>query len=626
MFRLKLRLHGKNVSEIALESGREYTFGRGTTCDVQLEEQPGISRQHFKIFENEGEWTAQVIAKFGDLTYQGQPVQSLKIESGTVFKIAGYDFAIYEAEVSSEETSNEVFVDDSSEVAKEESDASEVVSMANLPVKYDAGRASFDGNDEATKIISISSGINFLRIVHADGSQDNIKLDSKKVVAGRDESNQVVLNDRKASRRQFEISATSQGVFIRDLGSSNGTILNGMPLAADELKILRSGDVIQVGQLTMHFEVRDPSFEKRLMVVPKEVLAPPVVVEPQYEMISYPVPTGPGGAVRISEQEVGYEDANQSSAAMAKKKKMRFYLIVAAVLLPVLALLTKTDPKETKKVDTATSLSPSAEAFSKLSPQKQQQVKETYILAKNLYVQGKQALSAEQLKKLHEMIPEGYENSLAIAEECRQIAEQAEAQRMAELALKEAEANRQIVDANLKLCEPLANATFDVIQLKACLAPTFERDPGNPRLSEFISRVELRLSERDQKAAMQKDYSDRVARGRRLHEEAVSFDKKGDAFAAMAAYKRHLGAGLPDPSGLKSISSKNLDAIQKNLGVSIDRALASAEAAYSTQNYKEAIVQVKRAKSFDPKNDRAAELNARITRELNLKLKEYYEE
>ncbi|HVK61516.1 MAG TPA: FHA domain-containing protein, partial [Bdellovibrionales bacterium] len=255
------------MKEITLESGREYTFGRSSSCDVQLEEQPGISRQHFTVSEVDGEWTAKVIAKFGDLVHAGSPVSTLKLESGTVFKLGGYDFAFIEA-----------IEEQESVVVSDEQD--EILPMAsgdmtgNLPAKYNGGGDSFAGDDDATRIISTpSTGDLYLRIVDGENRQNSIKLDSKKSIAGRDESCTISLADRKASRRQFEITSTAQGVFIRDLGSSNGTILNGMPLAADELKILRSGDVIQVGQLTIHFEVRDPSFEKRLMVVPPEILA-----------------------------------------------------------------------------------------------------------------------------------------------------------------------------------------------------------------------------------------------------------------------------------------------------------------------------------------------------------------
>ena len=76
---LKVLLHGKEISTVRLEAGQEYIFGRGESCAVQLQEQPGISRQHFKVSMDTGAWTASVISKFGELIYGGQPTPSVEL-------------------------------------------------------------------------------------------------------------------------------------------------------------------------------------------------------------------------------------------------------------------------------------------------------------------------------------------------------------------------------------------------------------------------------------------------------------------------------------------------------------------------------------------------------------------
>lgn len=67
---------------------------------------------------------------------------------------------------------------------------------------------------------------------------------------GRLENLEVVLSDPSISRRHAEIVPTEQGWSLRDLGSTNGTFLNGLRVGRADRK-LRLRDVIQVGNLVM---------------------------------------------------------------------------------------------------------------------------------------------------------------------------------------------------------------------------------------------------------------------------------------------------------------------------------------------------------------------------------------
>lgn len=61
---------------------------------------------------------------------------------------------------------------------------------------------------------------------------------------GRDESCDIVVPDRQVSRQHARVSFTKEGVFLEDLGSKNGTYLNGQRLEA--LQKLHEGDEIQI--------------------------------------------------------------------------------------------------------------------------------------------------------------------------------------------------------------------------------------------------------------------------------------------------------------------------------------------------------------------------------------------
>src|SRR5271169_4227163 len=62
---------------------------------------------------------------------------------------------------------------------------------------------------------------------------------------GREKNNAISVEDRMLSRHHCLIHVDDSEFQIRDLGSSNGTYVNGLPIAAHALK---DGDQIRAGQ------------------------------------------------------------------------------------------------------------------------------------------------------------------------------------------------------------------------------------------------------------------------------------------------------------------------------------------------------------------------------------------
>ncbi len=74
---------------------------------------------------------------------------------------------------------------------------------------------------------------------------------AKKIMTiGRLESNDISIKDSGVSRVHAEIRADENGFFLKDLGSTNGTLLNGKRIIESELE---DGDVIVVGATTIKF-------------------------------------------------------------------------------------------------------------------------------------------------------------------------------------------------------------------------------------------------------------------------------------------------------------------------------------------------------------------------------------
>jgi pSer/pThr/pTyr-binding forkhead associated (FHA) protein len=63
---------------------------------------------------------------------------------------------------------------------------------------------------------------------------------------GRDISNPIVVNDPEVSRRHSRLRAQAGGYVVEDMGSTNGTFVNGQRLMGPHM--LRPGEIIMLGE------------------------------------------------------------------------------------------------------------------------------------------------------------------------------------------------------------------------------------------------------------------------------------------------------------------------------------------------------------------------------------------
>lgn len=77
-------------------------------------------------------------------------------------------------------------------------------------------------------------------------------IDGGRTTMGRSVNNDLQIVDRRMSRTHAEVFEQGGAYYVRDLGSKNGTLLNGSPVTLPIL--LNEGDVIQVGDSEVVFE------------------------------------------------------------------------------------------------------------------------------------------------------------------------------------------------------------------------------------------------------------------------------------------------------------------------------------------------------------------------------------
>lgn len=103
-------------------------------------------------------------------------------------------------------------------------------------------------------------------------------LDGDQLTIGRDSSNAVAINDAEVSRKHSRLTFQGGRYVIEDLGSTNGTFVNGQRLTGPY--VLKSGDVVSLGeQIVLMFDVMsaDPG---ATIASPRKAVARPAAPPP----------------------------------------------------------------------------------------------------------------------------------------------------------------------------------------------------------------------------------------------------------------------------------------------------------------------------------------------------------
>jgi hypothetical protein len=83
--------------------------------------------------------------------------------------------------------------------------------------------------------------------------QARFELDSRPLTAGRAETNDIAVDgDEFASSRHARFETRRDGVWVEDLGSTNGTYVNGVKLTRS--RRLVPGDIVRVGESDLRYE------------------------------------------------------------------------------------------------------------------------------------------------------------------------------------------------------------------------------------------------------------------------------------------------------------------------------------------------------------------------------------
>ena len=111
-----------------------------------------------------------------------------------------------------------------------------------------------------------------LVVVQGKPEGKEIPLAGPKFKIGRGETCHLRPASEQVSREHAEFSITADTVSVRDLGSRNGTLVNGKPIT--EVVTLKKGDLVQVGPLTFAVSIEGAPGAKVVAPSPLPKTAP----------------------------------------------------------------------------------------------------------------------------------------------------------------------------------------------------------------------------------------------------------------------------------------------------------------------------------------------------------------
>jgi len=112
-------------------------------------------------------------------------------------------------------------------------------------------------SDEDSTYISRELLPYIIRYRFGTGTWQTFPMEPGEKVFGRDPDCDFYLNDTEVSREHARVRIDDSGIWITDLGSTNGTIINGMPLEPQQEHQLHMGQIFSIGNFLL--QIDEPS-------------------------------------------------------------------------------------------------------------------------------------------------------------------------------------------------------------------------------------------------------------------------------------------------------------------------------------------------------------------------------
>ncbi|MEV3947945.1 FHA domain-containing protein [Streptomyces halstedii] len=345
---------GRGVPELVLEfngrtwpldPSRSYTLGRDPQGDLTADD-ARVSWRHATISWNGRSWCVEDHGSTNGTYVGGQRVQQAEIGPGVAVNLGnandgprltltaaatagagaygGQPAAAQPGPAAGQAAS--VWPDPAQQQQQQQAAAQPQTGYAPPPVPHQQGPAPYQRAPGPTPGAGGAGGPAGGSPVHGERSPTTFhQLDLGRVMRiGRALENELVVSDLQVSRLHAEFRATPDGRFeIRDLGSHNGTYVNGLPLSKSGAALIGPNDIVGVGHSTFRLvgdrleefvDTGEVSFSARHLTVTvgggKDILKDVSFGVPEKSLVGVIGPSGSGKSTLLKAL-TGYRPANQ---------------------------------------------------------------------------------------------------------------------------------------------------------------------------------------------------------------------------------------------------------------------------------------------------------------------------
>jgi ABC-type multidrug transport system ATPase subunit/pSer/pThr/pTyr-binding forkhead associated (FHA) protein/ABC-type multidrug transport system permease subunit len=247
---------------ITVQPGEPVVIGRDPACRVRVPD-PLVSRRHAELSYVDGGWVLRDLGSSNGTFQDGKAVQQVRVGAGAQVRLGGAGddglLVLLGTEAAPPPPPPPVPATEKVATQKVGGEQAEPEKPQTVKVGVPAQPTGVPG--QATGVPAQATGVP----AQATGAQQIVAaqhpatgriatahhLASGLISIGRDDVNDIVLDELSVSRKHAEVRPADGGFEVVDLGSTNGTFHNGRQISR---AALQDGDVISIGRHRFVFE------------------------------------------------------------------------------------------------------------------------------------------------------------------------------------------------------------------------------------------------------------------------------------------------------------------------------------------------------------------------------------
>jgi pSer/pThr/pTyr-binding forkhead associated (FHA) protein/tetratricopeptide (TPR) repeat protein len=560
---------------------------------------------------------------------------------------------------------------DSPEGAAPES--SQVDSPDNKGFSLDAP-ASSAGLEDPTRVVA-TNGPKFKLIFKAgDANVLEHELQKDEIFIGRGKDCDVVLTDKKVSRKNTQLFRSGNVISLKDLGSVNGTYVNGKKVTE---AVLAGGDRIKIGEAEFEFRADQPGYseqEKDFLAVPPMPESSGPAELPPFQMEGGGMPMLgvaadgvaaaaplmiPDEALALPQQDaaadqsagiagiagIAGDSAGKKKSLMEKFRalpKQRQWIIIGLVIAFGYFFFLEDDDqvqapgqkqgqvkkgakgkKKGANGDTAEKEERMARPFSALSKEKQQFVRTQHKLAFEYFQHQDFANALAAIKPIFEYVDD--------FEDSREIMRYAEDGIRQMKIIAEEKAKKEAEEAKARKITELLNKARELMDKKkyteasSVFNDIIVIDPENAQVAQWQAKI--RQYEEDQKIEAQKKQVQAEINGQAwaVYKEGVALHRSGQLRKALAVFAKVKDIGAVDARPAR-LASEQIKSIHDEIQTQLEPILKDGKEKEDAQDFVNAMASYNKALSIEPASGEATQGFNRVKSILHERAKALYTE